>query len=229
MDGAEDVTVLRASGVAVARALSNAARPPHRSRRLIWVSARLPVPLLLGLRLAARRPRRTLLNVASIAVTASGIVTVLCVYAGYGQSRYASAGLADPQTGKLSRVLLVFTVALVTLAVVNAILIAWAMVLDNRYASALIRALGATPEQASTGLAAAQALPGLAGALLGIPGGIELFGAVSKDGTVIVPSAWWLAAMVTGAVGAIAAITVFTSRLGARRTTAGVLQAEAAP
>ena len=73
-------------------------------------SPRLPVPLLLGLRLAARRPRRTLLNVASITVTASGIVAVLCVHAGYGQSLYASSGLANPQTGKLNRVLLVLTV-----------------------------------------------------------------------------------------------------------------------
>ena len=221
------VPAIRAARTSTVAALADAARPPHRSKRLINASARLPVPLLLGLRLAARRPRRTLLNVASIAVTASGIVTVLCVYAGYGQSLYASSGLADPQTGKLNRVLLVFAVALVALAAVNAILITWATVLDTRHPSALIRALGATPEQVSTGLAMAQALPALAGALLGIPGGIELFAVIGKDGTVTVPSAWWLIATVLGAVAGVVAAAIFPTWLGTRRPSAGILQSEA--
>jgi putative ABC transport system permease protein len=221
------IPAIRAARTSTVAALADAARPPHRSKRLINASARLPVPLLLGLRLAARRPRRTLLNVASIAVTASGIVTMLCVYAGYGQSLYASSGLADPQTGKLNRVLLVFAVALVALAAVNAILITWATVLDTRRPSALIRALGATPEQVSVGLAVAQALPALVGALLGIPGGIELFAVIGKDGTVTVPSAWWLIATVLGAVAGVVAAAIVPSWLGTRRTTAGILQSEA--
>ncbi len=222
------VPAIRAARTSTVAALADAARPPHRSQRLIKVSARLPVPLLLGLRLAARRPRRTLLNVASITVTASGIVAVLCVHAGYGQSLYASSGLANPQTGKLNRVLLVLTVALVALAAVNAILITWATVLDTRHPSALTRALGATPEQVAAGLAAAQALPALAGALLGIPGGIELFAAVSKDGTVTAPPAWWLIATVLGTVAAVVAVTAVPAWLGTRHSISGVLQAELA-
>jgi putative ABC transport system permease protein len=222
------VPAIRAARTSTVAALADAARPPHRSQRLIKVSARLPVPLLLGLRLAARRPRRTLLNVASITVTASGIVAVLCVHAGYGQSLYASSGLANPQTGKLNRVLLVLTVALVALAAVNAILISWATVLDTRHPSALTRALGATPEQVTAGLAAAQALPALAGALLGIPGGIELFATVSKDGTVTAPPAWWLIATVLGTVAAVVAVTAVPAWLGTRHSISGVLQAELA-
>ena len=38
-------------------------------------ASRLPVPLLVGLRVLARRPRRVVLGVVSIAVTVSGLVT----------------------------------------------------------------------------------------------------------------------------------------------------------
>ena len=222
------VPAARAARTSTLTALAGAARPPRRSKHLTGVSARLPVPLLLGLRLAARRPRRTLLNLAGITVTVSGIVAVLCVHAGYGQSRYASFGLANPQTGKLDRVLLVFTIALITLAAVNAILLTWATVLDTRRPSALTRALGATPGQVAAGLAAAQALPALAGSLLGIPGGIELFAAVGKTGTVTVPPAWWLIAAIAGTLAAVAALTAAPAWLGTRRPISGILQAELA-
>jgi putative ABC transport system permease protein len=48
------------------RALADPARPPRRSRLAVAVSARLPVPLLLGLRLAARRPGRAVLSAAAV-------------------------------------------------------------------------------------------------------------------------------------------------------------------
>jgi hypothetical protein len=48
---------------------------------MIGLSTHLPVPLLLGVRLAARRPRRLVLGIFSVAVTASGIVAVLAVHA----------------------------------------------------------------------------------------------------------------------------------------------------
>jgi len=223
------IPAIRAARTSTVAALADAVRPPHRSKRLIRVSARLPVQLLLGLRLAARRPRRTLLNLASITVTGSGIVAVLCVHAGYGQSLYASSGLVDPQAGKLNRVLLIFTIALITLAAVNAILITWATVLDTRHLSALTRALGATPGQVAASLIAAQALPALAGSLLGIPGGIELFAVVGKTGTVPLPPVWWLITAVAGTLAAVAALTAVTAWLGtSRRSISGVLQAERA-
>ena len=75
------VPAIRAARTSTVRALADAARPPRRRGRLIAVSARLPVPLLLGLRLAARRPRRALLSAASIAVTVTGIVAVLAFHA----------------------------------------------------------------------------------------------------------------------------------------------------
>src|SRR5262249_28646768 len=78
---APPVPPLRAARPSTMSALADAARPPRRRSALIAASARLPVPLLLGLRLVARRPRRALLGAASIAVTVTGIVAVLAFHA----------------------------------------------------------------------------------------------------------------------------------------------------
>jgi FtsX-like permease family len=67
------VPALRAARSSTVNALADAPRPPRRVGWLIAVSARLPVPLLLALRVAARRPRRVVLGVVSIAITVSGI------------------------------------------------------------------------------------------------------------------------------------------------------------
>jgi len=216
-----------------ARALasSDAARPPRRRARLIALSARLPVPLLLGLRLTARRPRRALLNAASIAVTVTGIVAVLAFHATVRLKRFGgSDGLANPVISRDQQMLTVLTIVLVTLAVLTVIVTAWATVLDARHSSALARALGATPQQVSAGVSAAQVLPALPGALLGIPLGIALFAAASGPGTRVltIPPAWWLAAAVLGTVLAVAGLTAIPARLGARRPAAAILQSEAA-
>jgi hypothetical protein len=220
------VPAIRAARTSTVAALADAARPPRRGGLLIRLSSRLPVPLLLGLRLIGRGPRRALLNVASVTVTASGIVAVLCVHASSGQGRYASAGLDNPATGRLNQVLLVLTVALVTLAAVNAIFMSWATVLDTRHPSALTKALGATPHQVSSGLATAQVLPAAIGAILGIPGGIALFGAVNKDGATVTPAAPWLVATALGTIVAVAAVTYLPARLGTQQPAGRTLAAE---
>ena len=220
------VPAIRAARTSTVAALADAARPPRRGGLLIRLSSRLPVPLLLGLRLIGRRPRRALLNVASVTVTASGIVAVLCVHASSGQGRYASAGLDNPATGRLNQVLLVLTVALVTLAAVNAILMSWATVLDTRHPSALTKTLGATPQQVSSGLATAQVLPAAIGAIGGIPGGIALFGAVNKNGTTVAPAAPWLVATVLGTIVAVAALTYLPAWLGTQQPAGRTLAAE---
>ena len=223
------VPAVRAARTSTVRALADSARPPRRRAWAIAVSSRLPVPLLFGLRVAARRPRRMVLSVISIAITATGIVAVLLVHAGYDASLGAHAGLANPENARLSQVLTVLSVALVVLAAVNAILLTWATVLDARHTSALARALGATPQQVSAGLSAAQVLPALVGALLDIPGGIGLVSAVNKDGNpVTLLPLWWLVATVLGTAVAVAAITVVPAWLGTRRPPGEVLQSELA-
>ena len=223
------VPAIRAARTSTVRALADSARPPRRMGWAVAVSSRLPVPLLFGLRVAARRPRRVVLSVVSIAITGTGIVAVLLVHASYDASLGAHAGLANPEGARLSQVLTVLSVALVTLAAVNAILITWATVLDARHNSALARALGATPQQVGAGLSAAQVLPALAGALLGIPGGIGLYSVVNKDGNpVTLPPLWWLVATVLGTAAAVAAITVVPAWLGSRRPASEILQSELA-
>ena len=220
------VPAVRAARVSTVRALGDAARPPRRSARLIALSARLPVPLLLGLRVASRRPRRSLLCAAGATITVAGIVAVLCAHAQLDAQRTTSA-LADPRADRLSDVLALIAVMLVAQAAVNAVFITWATVLDARHTSALARALGATPGQVAAALSAAQILPALAGAIAGIPAGLELFAAVTPDHAPT-PSAWWLLATVAGTVVAVTALTAIPARASARRPVAAVLRSELA-
>jgi ABC-type lipoprotein release transport system permease subunit len=222
------VPAVRAARTSTVHALADGARPPRRNRWLITASARLPVPLLLGLRVAARRPRRVVLNAGSIFVTVTGIVAVLAARAQNNQDAELVGG-TDPGTVKLNQVLLVITVTLVALAAVNAIFVTWATALDAKHASALARALGATPQQVSTGLSAAQVLPAFVGAVLGIAGGLALFAALGGgDDGVTGPPLWQLLAVAPATVLVTAVLTMIPARLGARRPAAEALQAEIA-
>jgi ABC-type lipoprotein release transport system permease subunit len=222
------VPAVRAARTSTVRALADAARPPRRAAWLIALSARLPVPLLLGLRVAARRPRRVLLSALSILITVIGIVALLAANAQLVQDAGLVGG-TDLGTERANQVLLVITVSLVALAAVNAIFVTWATALDAKHSSALARALGATPRQVSTGLSAAQVLPALAGAALGIPGGLAVFAALGggEDG-VTGPPLWQLLAVVPGTVLVVAALTAIPARLHARRSVAQVLASERA-
>jgi len=99
----------------------------------------------------------------------------------------------------------------------------------NAHPAALARALGATPEQITTGLCVAQLLPAFFGALLGIPGGIVIYDAPKNGrGPTALPSARSLVAMVVATMLVIAVLTAVPTRMGARRPVAEVLHAEAA-
>jgi putative ABC transport system permease protein len=220
------VPAVRAARTSTVLALADTARPPRRTAWLIPVSVRLPVPLLLGLRVAARRPRRILLSTASIFVTVSGIVAALAVHAQPTADRVDEFGLPGSRTAQVNQALLMITITLVVLAAVNAVFITGATVIDNRHSSAVARSLGATAREVSAGLSATQLLPALAGALLGIPGGLGLLAAVDSDGTTTNPPLWELVAVVPSTLLVVAALTAIPARLGARRSVAGTLQAE---
>jgi ABC-type lipoprotein release transport system permease subunit len=227
------VPAVRAAHSSTVNALADSARPPRRTGWLIAISARLPVPLLLALRVAARRPRRLVLGVVSIAITVSGIFVALVLNA-YLTTQPLAGGYDDAQVELLRQVLLVVMVILLSLAAVNAIFITWATVLDNRHASALARALGATPREVSAALAAAQVLPALVGAVLGVfPGGLALFAAINAitggdSDRATLPSPWQLLAVVLATVLVVAALTAVPARLGGRRPVTETLQAERA-
>jgi putative ABC transport system permease protein len=216
---------IRGARLSTVRALAGDTRPPKRRPLVTRLSARLPVPALIGMRLAARRPRRALLSAASVLVTVAGVVAVLTVHARFDNTFGAGGQLINPLDNRISQVMSVITVALVVLSVVNALLITWATVLDARRSSALTRALGATPGQVSAGLAVAQMLPALAGAIAGIPAGLLLYASVRHGDTMAYPPAWWLACVVLATPVVVGALTVVPSRLAARSGVAPVLQA----
>jgi putative ABC transport system permease protein len=223
------VPAIRGARTSTVSALADAAWQPRRRPWLIALSARLPVPLLLGLRLVARRPRRALLSMASVAVTTAGIVAVLAFHT---TARLNTAGLphglGNPVFERDQQVLMVVTVVLFALAALNAICAAWATVLDTGRASALARALGASPRQVTAGIAAAQVLPAVPGVLLGIPLGIGLFDVAAQGTGVVVPPVSWLAGAGLGTLVVLATLAAIPARVGARRPVSPVLQADSA-
>ena len=222
------VPAVRAARSSTVSALADSPRPPRRRAALIALSARLPVPLLLGTRMAAGRLRRAVLGAASIAVTSAGIVAVLTFSATVGQDLGAGSGqVGDPVVSRDTQMLVVITTVLVSLAVLNAVCTAWATVLDFRRSAALARALGASPRQVSAGVAWAQVLPAVPGALLGIPLGLALFKATDA-GMMTIPPVWWLVAVVLVTLAVLAALASIPAHVGARRPAAEVLQAETA-
>jgi putative ABC transport system permease protein len=226
------VPALRAARTSTVGALADAAQRPGRRRLLLALSRRLPVPLLLGVRLVARRPRRSVLSGVTVGITATTIVAVLTVHAhqalvgadGGGASRLSA--LINPRYERVDQVLLVLTVMLVVLASVNALFITQVTAIDARHSGGLVRALGATNEQFAAALGAAQLIPAVPGVLVGIPAGIGLVGAVAHGGSTTVPPAWWLAAMAVGVLVALAALVAIPARAAARRSPAEILAVE---
>ena len=217
---------IRAARISTVAALSERVRPPQRRPRLIAISRRLPAPLLLGVRVIARRPRRAVLTAASVAVTVTGLVAVLAFHATADKRLVgAASGISNPVIDRDEQMLIVLTVALVALAVLNAIVTAWATMLETRTSSALTRALGASPGQLSAGLAMAAAVPALPGALFGLPLGIGLFALANGGGArvTVLPPAWWLAAVVIGTVLAVLALAAIPARIGTRHPIAALL------
>ena len=216
---------LQAARTSTVTALADAARPPRRSAPLIAISTRLPIPLLFGVRLAARRPRRLALGIFSVAVSEAGIVAVLIEHARLDLG--GTSGVVNPQHQRLTQAMLAITVMLIVLAAVNALLITWATVVDARHASTLARALGATPQQISAGLSAAQFLAVLPGSLLGIPLGIGLIEAVTgaSDAYKAAPL-WWYLPVILGSWLVMGMLTAIPTLLGSRRSTARIFRAE---
>ena len=222
------VPAVKAAHSSTVSALADSPRPPRRRAALIALSARLPVPLMLGIRMAAGRLRRAVLGAVSIAVTSAGIVAVLTFRATVDHDLGPAAGqVGDPVVSRDTQMLMVITIVLVALAVLNAVCAAWATVLDFRRSAALARALGASPQQVSAGVAWAQVLPAVPGTLLGIPLGLGLF-KVASAGMMTIPPVWWLTAVVFAILAAVAVMASIPALIGARIPAAQILQSETA-
>jgi ABC-type antimicrobial peptide transport system permease subunit len=223
---------IRAARTSTTAALADAAHQPKRRPLLIALAARMPVPLLLGLRLAARRPRRMVLTTLSVAVTLTTVVALLTVHAHQVTEVHQSFGpysnLPNPRFQRDDEVLLVLTIVLLVLAAINALVITWTTAVDSRRQLAVARALGASPLQVSAGLSTALLLPALPGAIAGIPFGLLLVKAVSHGSITTVPPTAWLVGGVIGSLAVMAALSAIPARVWARRPTAEILQSERA-
>jgi putative ABC transport system permease protein len=218
------IPALRAARSATVTALEAPARTPRRSRSLIGLSARMPVPVMLGLRLIGRRPARAVLAVISTAVTVTGLVAVVISATVTGRG---TNGLHNLRTERLAQVTTTITVMLLVLAAVNTVFLTWAIVSDARHASALARTFGATPRQVTVGLTVTQVVPALLGVLLGAPAGVLLYRQVTQT-SVTLPSPGRFALVLIGAVLAVAVCSVIPAAAAARRSVADVLSAESA-
>ncbi|MGH2915138.1 MAG: FtsX-like permease family protein [Solirubrobacteraceae bacterium] len=221
---------IRGARTSAIRALNDPARPPRRSARMIELSGRVPVPLLLGLRLIARRPRRTLLSGASLTIAVAIIVAALTLEHHTSQLN-TSGGLpgtlpGSSVTDQITHVVFILSATLLVLAGISAIFITWSTVIDAQRPTALARALGATPPQVSAGLTAAQLLPALAAGCLGIPVGLSLYALVGGGGAVADAPALALLAVIPGTLIVVAGLTAVPARIGARRSVAVILRAE---
>ncbi|MEV0621760.1 FtsX-like permease family protein [Nonomuraea sp. NPDC050404] len=219
---------LRALRTATVTALAGTARRPRHRPRLTSLSALLPTPLLLGLRLTARRPGRALLHACATAATMTAVTALLTFYAqqeqGYGLGSSMLPNLRNEQDRHL---LLMVTIALIALAAVNTITLTWTTAMEATASMAIARTLGATPGQVSAGLSAAQLLPVLPGAVAGVPLGLVLFRLFGNGPMTAPPLSWLLTAVLTTLL-ATAALTAVPARLAARRSVARTLSAETA-
>ncbi|MGP4101368.1 FtsX-like permease family protein [Nonomuraea sp. KM90] len=220
---------LRAVRTATVTALTATAHQPRHRPWLTALSALLPTPLLLGLRLTARRPGRAVLQACSTATTVIAIIALLALYAqaerGYGL--HGSSALPNLRGELDRRLMLAVTILLIALAVVNTITFTWTTAMEARANMAIARTLGATPGQISAGLSAAQLLPALPGAIVGIPMGIAVFWLFSARNATAPPFSWMCGAALAILL-ATAVLTALPARLAARRPVAQALSAETA-
>jgi putative ABC transport system permease protein len=220
---------VRAARRSTTAALADAPRVPKRRPALVTAAAHLPVPLSLGLRLAARRPRRMVLTLVSIALTTTTIVAVLSVHAREGLQPSEITQFAipyNPNTANTDAVLLVITVVLVVLAVVNALVITWATSVDSRKPLGIARALGATTNQLSGGLSSALLIPAIPGAIAGIPLGLLFVTAASHGTRATTPSAAWLTFTCLCVVAVIGLLSAIPARIEARRSAVATLESD---
>ncbi|WP_263657406.1 FtsX-like permease family protein [Nonomuraea gerenzanensis] len=219
---------LRAMRTATVTALSATVRQPRHRPWLTALSALLPTPLLLGLRLTARRPGRAVLQACSTATTLVGLIALLAQHAqperGYGLN--GSFVLPNLRGEHDRRLLLAVTVLLIVLALVNTVTFTWTTAVEARANMAIARALGATPGQVSAGLSTAQLLPTLAGVLIGLPLSAGVVAIFSAPNAVDPPTSWIVTAVLATLL-VTAALTALPARLAARRPVAQTLSAEA--
>jgi putative ABC transport system permease protein len=215
------------------RALASGARPPRRaSRAARWAAiAGAPLPAVLGLRSALRRPVRTIANATGLAL---GVAMVIL---GLGASKLVRDYLASPardQEQALARSVIaiqidqVLTIVfigaglLIGLAALNAMIAAIFAARDSARNHAIMRALGATPRQTVISFVVAQFGASLLGCAAGIPLGVLLFNTVVSSNvkdmpTITLPVSAYVAVAVVAPLLYLLVAIVPAARLARRR------------
>jgi ABC-type antimicrobial peptide transport system permease subunit len=223
------IPAIRAAQTSTLAALHDSARPPSRRAGLIEYSAGLPVPLLLGLRLMARRPRRAALTATSLAIAVAMTVAAITLHHNLdavNQPATSTAFLVTSSLGqRINRLTFVISATLIVLAALNATFTTWATVIDAQRLTALARALGATPRQVTAALATAQLAPTVAAACIGIPAGLGLY-TLAAHGPSTPPPTLLLLTVIPATLLVVAALTAVPARIGAARSVAEVLRSE---
>ena len=176
---------LRAARRSTLRSLASAARPPRRRGRLAGLAARAgaPLPAVLGLRSAWRRPGRLVSNAAGLTLAVAMIVLAVALRAsldrldaaraeaGHTLSERAEAVLYD----RVTLIVLATAGLLVVLGGVNAAVVASFAARDSARSHATLRALGATPRQTVATLVVSQMGACALALAAGIPLGLGLW------------------------------------------------------
>ena len=205
------------------RALADSGNAPRPHRLLVALSARLPTPALLGMRLAARQLRRTALTAFSIGVAVCAGTVVLFAQSSLHAERGNIGGPADPQVAQLHTVTTALTALLAVMAMVNLLFVTRASAVDARRMLAVARTLGVSPGQAAVGLGIAQLAPALIGMAAGFLAGTALFHALSSAHPTGPPAAQ-IAGLGLLTIGITVALTAIPARWEARRKIGEILR-----
>jgi putative ABC transport system permease protein len=215
--------VLRAArtSTSTSRALLDPAHLLTYHPRLTALTAYLPTPLLIGVRLLVRRPGRAVLTSVGTAATSVMVTALLTFHA------VPAAAISEVTTDRdalTRRVLLGVTVAMVALSTLNTVILGRRGAVQARHTLTVSRTLGATPGQVVAALCTAQFLSAVPGVVVGVPAGLGLYWLVSLN--MWMPPAAWLLTAAAAVLAAVAALTALPAWLHTRGPAARALGAE---
>jgi ABC-type lipoprotein release transport system permease subunit len=167
------------------RALATEARPPRRPGALarLVAEAGVPLPGVLGLRSAWRRPTRLLTNAVGLTLGVAVVVVALGLRASLRlidelPVEPGSAAVANPTEAlydQVRTVVIATAALLLVLACVNAFVVATFAARDSARNHAVLRAVGATPRQTTVALIVSQLGASAVAVVVGIPLGLGLW------------------------------------------------------
>jgi ABC-type antimicrobial peptide transport system permease subunit len=208
---------------------SGTATPASRSRLARAITgARLPLPLVLGLRDLLARRHRAIRLAGAIAMSGAAVVFALSMEATLdAQATDEASDVPDALP------VLVYTLDAVLLLITATTLVAVALlsVRERVRDYGVLKTVGLTPRQLASSLVGAHAAVALIAALVSIPLGIGLYVGVyavaggSSDDLVIAPW-WWLALVPIGTALLVVLATGLPARLATRLRIADALRYE---